>query len=491
MAGLGSGLSSCAALDRFFGLEKAIFDREVLIIGGGAAGLCAAYELKKAGVPFRLFEASPRIGGRIYTLDNFDSEGHTAELGAEYFEESHKLIFDLCRELNLPVDEVEWDSSFERQISYVGGKILTSKDLAPRLHKLTTQLVRLKLGLVGDRNEVVHALNAHEFEKAADFDRQSMGDLLRGLGNQVDRDTLRLFASSCVAQFGASTEKLSALHLLNSIDLEAGPQKNFYRVRQGNQRLMRTIYERISGVLPDYFVRVDSPLISISEVAGFFNCQFRTPSGKRTYSGRYVIFAVPANQYKNIEGLDQLIDDRKKKSLQEVDLAAHSKVLLGYRQRFWQKKSDSLPAHRGVFVKEDLPAMTWDSSMGQEGQKGILSVLVGGDMATQIGAQAHEQFLRELTVFGRSFRSEYDNLHHVINWKTKAFTQGSFVSYRPGQFTTHHGLWSQSDYGGRLTYAGEHCHLSRYGTWVGALESGQKAAQEIIALQQATTPGVL
>ncbi|MFN9878304.1 MAG: FAD-dependent oxidoreductase, partial [Planctomycetota bacterium] len=39
----------------------------VLIVGGGLAGLAAALELQRNHVPFTLFEASDRLGGRLRT----------------------------------------------------------------------------------------------------------------------------------------------------------------------------------------------------------------------------------------------------------------------------------------------------------------------------------------------------------------------------------------------------------------------------------------
>ncbi|HQU73517.1 MAG TPA: NAD(P)/FAD-dependent oxidoreductase [Calditrichia bacterium] len=41
--------------------------KEIIIVGGGAAGLCAAKQLQKRGVPYRLFEAEDRAGGRLKT----------------------------------------------------------------------------------------------------------------------------------------------------------------------------------------------------------------------------------------------------------------------------------------------------------------------------------------------------------------------------------------------------------------------------------------
>ncbi|MEZ0216553.1 MAG: protoporphyrinogen oxidase, partial [Rariglobus sp.] len=43
------------------------FSLPVAIIGGGITGLAAAHRLARQGIPFRLFEASPRLGGNIRT----------------------------------------------------------------------------------------------------------------------------------------------------------------------------------------------------------------------------------------------------------------------------------------------------------------------------------------------------------------------------------------------------------------------------------------
>ena len=48
-------------------IAKAPAGKTVAVIGAGAAGLTAARELWRAGYNVRIFEASNRIGGRLYT----------------------------------------------------------------------------------------------------------------------------------------------------------------------------------------------------------------------------------------------------------------------------------------------------------------------------------------------------------------------------------------------------------------------------------------
>ena len=52
--------------------------RDVIVIGGGFAGLTVARELRHAGLDVLLLEARERIGGRTMTTA---ISGHTVELG--------------------------------------------------------------------------------------------------------------------------------------------------------------------------------------------------------------------------------------------------------------------------------------------------------------------------------------------------------------------------------------------------------------------------
>jgi len=50
---------------------------QVLVLGGGIAGLAAAYELHQQKVPFTLLEAGTRVGGVIFSepVDGFNVDG--------------------------------------------------------------------------------------------------------------------------------------------------------------------------------------------------------------------------------------------------------------------------------------------------------------------------------------------------------------------------------------------------------------------------------
>jgi monoamine oxidase len=76
---------------------------DVAVLGGGLAGLNAARLLHRAGVPFQLFEARDRLGGRILTVGETgvpDADGF--DLGPSWFwPRTQPGMADLVRDLGL------------------------------------------------------------------------------------------------------------------------------------------------------------------------------------------------------------------------------------------------------------------------------------------------------------------------------------------------------------------------------------------------------
>ena len=72
----------------------------VVIVGGGAAGLAAAFTLKKHGVIPVLLEAGDRVGGRLV---GESVDGFSVDTGADFFCSSYDTTLRLCRELGLPL----------------------------------------------------------------------------------------------------------------------------------------------------------------------------------------------------------------------------------------------------------------------------------------------------------------------------------------------------------------------------------------------------
>ena len=88
------------------------------IIGGGLAGMAAAYELRKVGADITVFEASnDRIGGRVYTY-YFDSDKrYYGEFGAMRIPISHETTWHYINLLKL--DTLSMASPIRNNFLYV------------------------------------------------------------------------------------------------------------------------------------------------------------------------------------------------------------------------------------------------------------------------------------------------------------------------------------------------------------------------------------
>jgi oxygen-dependent protoporphyrinogen oxidase len=71
---------------------------DVAIVGGGIAGLAAAWELQQRGIAGCVLEESPRVGGVIQT-DRFD--GWTIDAGPDALLVQKPAAVSLCRELGI------------------------------------------------------------------------------------------------------------------------------------------------------------------------------------------------------------------------------------------------------------------------------------------------------------------------------------------------------------------------------------------------------
>lgn len=65
---------------------------KVAIVGAGITGLSCARHLQKAGVPFHLFEAEDRVGGRVRTEQR---DGYLVDVGFQVFLESYEEFGEL------------------------------------------------------------------------------------------------------------------------------------------------------------------------------------------------------------------------------------------------------------------------------------------------------------------------------------------------------------------------------------------------------------
>lgn len=83
-------------------------DADVIVIGAGASGLTAAAAIARHGLSVLVLEARDRIGGRIFTVENFKFKS-PVELGAEFIHGRPPEIWSLLRHRKIKPIEVQGD----------------------------------------------------------------------------------------------------------------------------------------------------------------------------------------------------------------------------------------------------------------------------------------------------------------------------------------------------------------------------------------------
>lgn len=87
-------LSACSSFDDYFFDDTGDLDQEVVIIGGGIAGLYFAHLLRQKRLDFRLYEAGNTLGGRIRSFQGQD-------YGASLLKKSDVIVNKLVDEFKL------------------------------------------------------------------------------------------------------------------------------------------------------------------------------------------------------------------------------------------------------------------------------------------------------------------------------------------------------------------------------------------------------
>jgi monoamine oxidase len=184
----------------------------IAIIGGGIAGLHAAYVLKNAGITAQVYEGSPRTGGRIMSVTGMMGEGLWTEMGGEFIDSDHKDMLDLAFHFNLPLLDrhVPSETNLKEFAYFFEGKHYELADVLKALHPYSEQI----------KNDIDSLSDDITFEKHSEndvrLDNLSIADYLEQLGMKGwFRDFI---TASYLAEYGMEIEEQSSINFLSIFD---------------------------------------------------------------------------------------------------------------------------------------------------------------------------------------------------------------------------------------------------------------------------------
>jgi monoamine oxidase len=440
-------------------------DGPVVIVGAGLAGLRIADLLHKAGVPVVVLEARALPGGRVLTVRAPFDDGLHAEAGPTRFAAAHAAVLRAVRAYKLPLvplvaSGADVTAVNGRPASTLQGQRAWMLDLK-RDEQMTTpaELLDRYVGELprelGDPRAPQTAVARWEA-----YERLTWPEWLRSRG--ASPDAVRLMT------VGGDSSSVSALYVLRQYAmLRASTQR--YKIGGGMDRLPKAMAASLSGI-----IRYNAPVVRVERQSTGFRVDYREGAAVRSMAAARVVFAVPASTMRQIE-MKPRLSRLKEQAIEQLSYYDGVRFLIQVKRPFWKAAGLSGSA------RTDRATEIWDAATDQTASsRGILAATTGGELGRRtLGVTSDASLSFGVDLIADAFpgiRSEFEK-GTVYRWSTEPWTRGAFALYRPGQMTTLMPVLASAESG--LHFAGE--HTSIWTGWMeGALESGERAAREVL-----------
>lgn len=437
----------------------------IAIVGGGIAGLNAAYQLSKSNLRATIYEGSSAGSwGRIRTRR---ANGLTAELGGEFIDTGHEDMRRLAREFNLPLLDTLDDTRRGRLIKdsyYFGGRHYSETEVIRQFRRVARKIKADADALP----ETVGYKSTDLPNKVFDLDNTSIEQYLSvNLGLKGDW-LYDLLAVAYTSEFGLDIGEQSALNFLTMISTDVsrgfeifGESDERFKISGGNSRLIEALIKKLSGQ-----IETNRKLEAILQKDGKYTLHF---DEGRDVTADVLILAIPFSTLRKVDLRRVALRPKKVEAIRNLGYGTNSKLLLDVSSRVWRQQK------RAGYLFSEKVQNGWDNSQGQNRNMGAGSytVYLGGDDGRNLDEGQADQYLRTLDGAFNGFRKAH-TATEVFNWSKNSLSNASYSCYRTGQWTGLSGAEFEPD--GNLYFCGEHCSVDYQGYMNGGAETGGQVA---------------
>jgi monoamine oxidase len=448
---------------------------DVAIVGGGTAGLTAAYRLQNAGRAVTLYEASDRLGGRMFTRRDFNEDRQFCELGGELVDTNHAALRALAEELGVGIQRVAPEGG--QEFYHIANRLHTQSDMIGAAGQ--GAFARLAPRIAEDQAKLLDA-DENWTEHARTLDQQSLADYLRRISNLAPAWAMEVLDIAYRGEFGLETRDQSALNLVDFISTETahgfhvfGDSDEAFRIAGGSSSLPDALAARV-GQAP---LRMRHALVALARSESGVRLSFDGPEGRIEREHAHVILALPFTKLRQVEGVDALgLPADQVRAIREIGYGDNSKLMVSTRARPWTTHTWPAPS-AGVFYSDQFQ-LAWETSRGQPGAHGILTNFLQNEADRALALRKLRQGLGALAPAMRDVLNE-ERIAFMV-WKQHPFTLGSYGAPLVGQYTTLFENTATPSSDGRIHFAGEHTSVDFLGFMNGAVESGERAAAALL-----------
>lgn len=410
--------------------------RKVVVLGGGIAGLTAAYELDRAGFSVTLLEARERLGGRNWTLRGGSriemvgeadqtaafSDGVYMNAGPARIPSHHQHVLEYCRRLGVPL-EVEINTTRSALLaSSKGGRPIQMRQGVNDTRGWLSELLAKAL----KRGALDQDLSAEEKEKLLPFLR-SYGDLdAQHAFNGTERSGLARHAGAA-DQLAQGRPPVPLQELLANDQLSGTLFEEAFDMQA-------TMFQPVGGMdrIPAAFERaIKSPIIRGAEVVKIRQgpndvtvvYRDRASGAEKAVQADFAIATLPLNILARI---DADFDPAVRKALAVAIPVSTNKI--GFEApRFWERQE----IYGGISFVGGETSLVWYPSNDLHSARGLLlACYAAGPPATRFAQRPiAEQIDMARGVIARLHPGHENELSQpaVINWSKIPFSLGGYA----------------------------------------------------------------
>lgn len=327
---------------------------KVAIIGAGAAGCYCAYRLAQERPKWTvdLYEASDRIGGRLWSVEIAGSDGPPAEMGAMSIGSGHDNLWRLIPYLGLQVRETKDPDRHQ----YLRGVYLDDNEYAKEPNRVPYKLRGWEKGkfpkllllyalasIVPDfwkiwpvKKHLSPQATYAKLQSATHIDGRLLSDcgFWNVLNDRLSNEAYNLLLSTIgISSIFSNANALECVWtLLRNIDFD----QTYYQLVGGYQKLPLTLQAAAEGV----GAHLNHRLTSLTRADEGFNLDFDiAPDETVTRTASVVILALPRLALKAINYGPKVLDHPKKfkKDLDAVISTAATRVYLMFDTPWWER----------------------------------------------------------------------------------------------------------------------------------------------------------
>lgn len=464
---------------------------KIAIIGGGIAGLSCALTLRDHGFASTVYEASGRVGGRMFSNPGFFAADQVSEWGGELIDTGHQTVRKLAQRFALPLDDLLAAQPLDSAETYFFGGRYYPKTQADADFLAIADIIQADL-----RSAPFPTTFESFTPEAVALDQLSVRGWIEsrvpgGFGSPLGQ----LLDVAYNIEYGAETTIQSSLNLLYLLAFQPtnrqldifGESDERFHIRGGNQRLP----EAIAAHLGDAVI-TGHKLVRLSKTPNNrYCCTFERGNTTIEVITDFVVLALPFAVLANVDTQNAGFDALKRRAIAELGRGHNGKLNLQFQRRDWLGLGPWPGKANGSSYSDTGYQASWEVSRAQPGTPGILVQYSGGSVtdamrstsafATASDPKVLQDVQRGLAQFAPVFPNLVWNGLATESLPHKSpFFGLAYSFWKVGQYTDFAGFEGVPQ--GGVHFCGEHTSIEFQGFMEGGASTGKQTAQDLIAL---------